>query len=285
VSCWEKIQIPPDYLLMLFKLGVMAAIGYAVLAAVLFLFQPRFVYYPDVGRSIIGTPKDHGLDYESVRIDTEDGEMLHGWFVPSKDATATVLFFHGNAGNISTRLGYLLMFYRLGYNTFIIDYRGYGESSGTPSEQGTYRDAQAAWRYLTEQRNIPSNRIVLLGESLGGAVATWLAVREKPALLVLASAFTSVADMAEAIYPFLPTHLLTRFDYNTGEYLRGVTCPVFVAHSPQDEIVPFEQGEALYASASEPKQFLELQGGHNNGFIYMREEWVRALGDFMRRYL
>jgi fermentation-respiration switch protein FrsA (DUF1100 family) len=285
VSCWEKIQIPPDYLLMLFKLGVMAAIGYAVLAAVLFLFQSRFVYYPDVGRNIIGTPKDHGLDYESVRIDTEDGEMLHGWFVPSKDATATVLFFHGNAGNISTRLGYLLMFYGLGYNTFIIDYRGYGESSGTPSEQGTYRDAQAAWRYLTEQRNIPSNRIVLLGESLGGAVATWLAVREKPALLVLASAFTSVADMAEAIYPFLPTHLLTRFDYNTGEYLRGVTCPVFVAHSPQDEIVPFEQGEALYASASEPKQFLELQGGHNNGFIYMREEWVRALGDFMRRYL
>jgi fermentation-respiration switch protein FrsA (DUF1100 family) len=285
VSCWEKIQIPPDYLLMLFKLGVMAAIGYAVLAAVLFLFQPRFVYYPDVGRNIIGTPKDHGLDYESVRIDTEDGEKLHGWFVPSKDATATVLFFHGNAGNISTRLGYLLMFYGLGYNTFIIDYRGYGESSGTPSEQGTYRDAQAAWRYLTEQRNIPSNRIVLLGESLGGAVATWLAVREKPALLVLASAFTSVADMAEAIYPFLPTHLLTRFDYNTGEYLRGVTCPVFVAHSPQDEIVPFEQGEALYASASEPKQFLELQGGHNNGFIYMREEWVRALGDFMRRYL
>jgi fermentation-respiration switch protein FrsA (DUF1100 family) len=285
VSCWEKIQIPPDYLLMLFKLGVMAAIGYAVLAAVLFLFQSRFVYYPDVGRNIIGTPKDHGLDYESVRIDTEDGEKLHGWFVPSKDATATVLFFHGNAGNISTRLGYLLMFYRLGYNTFIIDYRGYGESSGTPSEQGTYRDAQAAWRYLTEQRNIPSNRIVLLGESLGGAVATWLAVREKPALLVLASAFTSVADMAEAIYPFLPTHLLTRFDYNTGEYLRGVTCPVFVAHSPQDEIVPFEQGEALYASASEPKQFLELQGGHNNGFIYMREEWVRALGDFMRRYL
>jgi uncharacterized protein len=285
VSCWEKIQIPPDYLLMLFKLGVMAAIGYAVLAAVLFLFQPRFVYYPDVGRNIIGTPKDHGLDYESVRIDTEDGETLHGWFVPSKDATATVLFFHGNAGNISTRLGYLLMFYGLGYNTFIIDYRGYGESSGTPSEQGTYRDAQAAWRYLTEQRNIPSNRIVLLGESLGGAVATWLAVREKPALLVLASAFTSVADMAEAIYPFLPAHLLTRFDYNTREYLRGVTCPVFVAHSPQDEIVPFEQGEALYASASEPKQFLELQGGHNNGFIYMREEWVRALGDFMRRYL
>ena len=91
--------------------------------------------------------------------------------------------------------------------------------------------------------------------------------------------------MAKAIYPFLPTHLLTRFDYNTREYLRGVTCPVFVAHSPQDEIVPYEQGEVLYSAAPEPKQFLELQGGHNNGFIYMREEWVRALGDFMRRYL
>ena len=270
---------------MLFKLGVMAAIGYAILAAVLFLFQPRFVYYPDIGRNIISTPEDHGLDYESVKIETEDGETLHGWYVPAPDATATVLFFHGNAGNISTRMGYLLMFYDLGYSTLIIDYRGYGESSGTPSEQGTYRDAEAAWRHLTEQRNLPSNRIVLLGESLGGAVASWLAVREKPALLVLASAFTSVDDMAKAIYPFLPTHLLTRFDYNTREYLRGVTCPVFVAHSPQDEIVPYEQGEVLYAAAPEPKQFLELQGGHNNGFIYMREEWVRALGDFMRRYL
>ncbi len=270
---------------MLFKLGIMAALGYAVLAAVLFVFQPRFVYYPDTGRNIIGTPKDHGLDYESVEIETQDGEILQGWYVPAPNAPATVLFFHGNAGNISTRMGYLLMFYRLGYNTFIIDYRGYGESSGTPSEQGTYRDAQAAWRYLTEERNIPSTRIVLLGESLGGAVATWLAAREKPALLLLASAFTSIADMGAAIYPFLPTHLLTRFEYNTQEYLRGVTCPVFVAHSPQDEIVPFAQGQALYATAPEPKQFLELQGGHNNGFIYMREEWVSALGDFMRRNL
>ena len=182
-------------------------------------------------------------------------------------------------------MGYLLMFYRLGYNTLIIDYRGYGESSGTPSEQGTYRDAQAAWQYLTEERNIPATRIVLLGESLGGAVATWLAAREKPALLLLASAFTSIADMGAAIYPFLPTHLLSRFEYNTQEYLRSVTCPVFVAHSPQDEIVPFAQGQALYAAAPEPKQFLELQGGHNNGFIYMREEWVSALGEFMRRNL
>jgi uncharacterized protein len=270
---------------MLFKLGILVATGYAVLAGVLFLIQSRFVYYPEIGRTIISTPDAHGLDYESVKIHTEDGETLNGWFVPAKDATATVLFFHGNAGNISTRMGYLLMFYRLGYNTLIIDYRGYGESSGTPSEQGTYRDAQAAWRYLTEQRNIPSTRIALLGESLGGAVATWLAVREKPALLVLASAFTSVDDMAAAIYPFLPTHLLTRFQYNTRGYLRGVTCPVFVAHSPQDEIVPFTQGQALYASSPEPKQFVELQGGHNNGFIYMREEWVRALGDFMARNL
>jgi fermentation-respiration switch protein FrsA (DUF1100 family) len=233
----------------------------------------------------VATPDAHGLDYESVKINTEDGETLSGWFVPAKDATATVLFFHGNAGNISTRMGYLVMFHGLGYNTLIIDYRGYGESSGIPSEQGTYRDAQAAWRFLTDQRSIPSTRIVLLGESLGGAVAAWLAVREKPALLVLVSAFTSVADMAAAIYPFLPAHLLTRFQYSTRDYLQAVTCPVFVAHSPQDEIVPIEQGRALYAVAPEPKQFLELQGGHNNGFVYMRKEWVRALGDFLQANL
>jgi fermentation-respiration switch protein FrsA (DUF1100 family) len=177
------------------------------------------------------------------------------------------------------------MFYRLGYNTFIFDYRGYGESSGTPSEPGTYLDAQAAWQYLVEKRALPPDSIVLFGESLGGAIAAWLAAHEKPALLVLASAFTSVPDMAAKMYPFLPVRLLSRFEYNTIDYLRNVTCPVFVAHSPQDEIVPFAQGQALYDAAPDPKQFLELAGGHNNGFIYMRDNWEKALSEFIDKYV
>ena len=266
---------------MLFNLVIMIAVAYAALAMVIFLAQSRLIYYPESGRSIVGTPSDLGLAYESVEVSTSDSETLHGWFVPAPAATGTILFFHGNAGNISHRMEYLLMFYRLGYNTFIFDYRGYGQSSGSPSESGTYLDAQAAWRYLTEKKEILPTRIVLFGESFGGAVAAWLAAREKPALLVLASVFTSVPDMAAKIYPFLPVRLLSRFKYSTIEYLQSVTCPVFVAHSPQDEVVPFAHGRALYQVAPEPKQFLELQGGHNSGFIFMREDWVEALGKFI----
>lgn len=260
---------------------IMAAIAYGALALVIFFSQASLIYYPETGRNIIAAPDYVGLAYESVEISTTDGETLHGWFVPAPAANGTVLFFHGNAGNISHRMEYLLMFHRLGYNTFIFDYRGYGQSSGSPSEAGTYLDAQSAWRYLTEAKGIPPARIVLFGESLGGAVAAWLAMNEKPGMLALASVFTSVPDMAAKIYPFLPVRLLSRFDYNTIEYLQSVTCPVFVAHSRQDEIVPFAHGQALYQAASEPKQFLELQGGHNSGFIFMQEDWVKALGEFI----
>lgn len=269
---------------MLLNLAVMAIVTYAALLLLLFFAQPRLIYFPETGRDHITTPEQVGLAYESVEITTTDNETLHGWFVPAPAATATkgtVLFFHGNAGNISQRLYYLAMLAELGYATFIFDYRGYGRSSGSPSESGTYLDAQAAWHYLTATKGIPPAHVVLFGESLGGAVAAWLAAREKPGALVLASTFTSVPDMAAKIYPYLPVRLLSRFEYNTLEYLRSVTCPVFVAHSPQDEIVPFEQGRALFQAAPEPKQFLELQGGHNDGFIFMREPWIKALGDFI----
>ncbi|MEO7320659.1 MAG: alpha/beta hydrolase [Nitrosospira sp.] len=266
---------------MLFNLTIMAAIAYGALALVIFFSQSGLIYYPETERNIVATPDYVGLAYEPVEISTADGETLHGWFVPAPAASVTVLFFHGNAGNISHRMEYLLMFHRLGYNAFIFDYRGYGQSSGSPSEAGTYTDAQSAWRYLTEEKSISPARIVLFGESLGGAVAAWLAMNEKPGMLVLASVFTSVPDLAEKIYPFLPVRLLSRFDYNTIEYLKSVTFPTFIAHSRQDEIVPFAHGQALYQAAPEPKQFLELQGGHNSGFIFMQEDWVKALGNFI----
>jgi fermentation-respiration switch protein FrsA (DUF1100 family) len=267
---------------MLFNFAVMAAIAYILLAGFLFFAQSHLIYFPDYARDIAITPCDAGLAYESVGISTVDGETLHGWFVPAPEPSGTVLFFHGNAGNISHRMQYLSMFNSLGYNTFIFDYRGYGDSSGTPSEPGTYRDAEAAWDYLTQERSMPPGRIILFGESLGGAIAAWLAAREKPGLLVLASAFTSVPDMAAKLYPFLPVRLLSRFEYNTLESLSSVACPVFVAHSPDDEIVPFAQGQALYEAAPPPKEFLELQGGHNDGFIFMRKEWVGAMDEFIR---
>ncbi|PXW88867.1 hypothetical protein C8R34_10613 [Nitrosomonas sp. Nm84] len=262
-------------------LGLFVMFGVAYLAVVLLVYfgQSHLVYFPQ--QPISQTPKKIGLDYTSMHIATSDGETLHGWWVPVPDAKGTVLFFHGNAGNISHRLDYLTMFKQLGYNTLLLDYRGYGQSSGTPSESGTYLDAQAAWHYLTETQGIAPAQIVLYGESLGGAVAAWLAAREKPGLLVLASTFTSVPNLAAEIYPFLPVRWITRFQYNTLESLQSVTCPVLIAHSPQDEIIPFAHGQQLFQAASEPKQFLTLEGGHNTGFIFMQPEWVKSLGAFM----
>jgi len=261
-------------------LGVLAA-AYVGLALLLYIFQSHLVFYPGTGREISATPDQIGLPYQDIRLKTSDNISLHGWHIPAPQARGTVLFLHGNAGNISHRLDSVQMLHRLGYSTLILDYRGYGNSAGTPSEQGTYLDAEAAWRYLTQQQHIPACRIVLFGESLGGAVAAWLATRQKPAALVIASAFTSVPDLAQHIYPYLPVRWLARIRYATREYLRSVSAPVLIDHSPADDIIPFGHGRALFAAANPPKHFLELGGGHNNGFIFMRESWVRTLGDFL----
>lgn len=269
---------------MLWNIVVSIAIAYGVIVALLFLFQSRLVYFPEIGRDIAATPQAYGLDFESVNIATEDGETLHAWWVPAKDARGTILFFHGNAGNISHRIDYLLMFRRLGYATLIFDYRGYGKSTGSPSEEGTYRDAAAAWRWLTQTRGIGPGDIVFAGESLGGAVASWLAVRHAPPALVLLSTFTSAPDLGAQVYPFIPVRLISRFSYDNLANLRQIKAPVLVAHSRDDDIVPFGHGKRIFEAASEPKQFLEMRGGHNDGFVFMREEWVKALAGFLERH-
>ncbi|PTQ77661.1 hypothetical protein C8R26_1065 [Nitrosomonas oligotropha] len=268
---------------MLLNLLITLVVAYVVIVLLVYFGQSRLVYFPE--KQLSNTPGAVGLDYSSVNIPTSDGETLHGWWMPVPDAKGTVLFFHGNAGNISHRINYLTMFKRLGYDTLLFDYRGYGQSSGTPSESGTYLDAQAAWHYLTATKEIAPERIVLFGESLGGAVAAWLATREKPGLLVLASTFTSVPELAGEIYPFLPVRWISRFAYNTLASLQSVSCPVFIAHSPQDDIVPFHHSERLFQTAPEPKQFLPLEGGHNTGFIFMQPAWKRTLGAFMDEHL
>ena len=265
-------------------LGVLAA-GYGGLALLLFVTQASLVFYPETGREIVATPAQLGLPYEDLHLTTSDGISLHGWFIPAAQQRGTVLFLHGNAGNISHRLDSIQMFHRMGYSMLIFDYRGYANSGGKPSEQGTYRDAEAAWRYLTEQKQVPSCRIVLFGESMGGAIAAWLASREKPAALVIASGFTSVPDLAQKFYPWLPVRLLARIRYDTRVYLKNVSAPVLIAHSPQDEIVPYTHGQALFAAANPPKEFLELAGGHNDGFIFMRESWVGVLRDFLNKQM
>lgn len=265
--------------------SVLAAvgIGYAIVLVLVYLFQSRLVYFPEVGRAVTATPQAYGLSFEPVTITTEDNERLAAWWVPTENAQGAVLFFHGNAGNISHRLDYLAMFNRLRYSTLIVDYRGYGQSTGSPSEEGTYRDARASWDYLRHARAAREQDIVIVGESLGGAVAAWLAARERPRAVVLASTLTSVPDLGAQVYPFLPVRLLSRFSYDSLAAVRTIKAPLLVAHSREDDIIPYAHGRALYEAASEPKQFLELAGGHNDGFLFMRKEWVEALGAFLER--
>lgn len=269
---------------MLLEILGSVAIAYACVVALVFLFQSQLVYYPGIGREMAVTPQAYGLAFEAVEVVTEDGERLHAWWVPAEHARGTVLILHGNAGNISHRIDYLQMFHRLAYSTFIVDYRGYGRSTGSPSEEGTYRDALASWRHLTEQRGVRPDDIVLYGESLGAAVASWLAVRHPPRALVLASAFTSATDLGAQVYWFLPVRLISRIGYDNLANLRKIRAPVLIAHSRDDDIVPFSHGERLFAAAGEPKAFLEMRGGHNSAFVFAREEWVSALSAFLQRH-
>jgi len=263
-----------------------AALLYAALTAWVFFMQPRLIYYPDMpGRAIEITPDAVALDYEDVTLRTEDGESLHGWFVPHPSAGATLLFCHGNAGNISHRLDTIRLFHELGLNVLIFDYRGYGRSSGTTTEQGTYRDVDAAWNYLVGDRGIPPRSVVLFGRSLGAAVIADLAVRTRPGAVILESAFTSVPDMAARIYPWLPVRWLASYRYDNAEKIQDIAAPVLVIHSRDDEIIPFRQGKRLYTLANEPKQMLEMHGGHNDGFHASRDLYRPAVGDFIRQSL
>lgn len=261
---------------------------YAGFSLMLYLLQDRLVFLPHMpGRELEATPETIGLDFEDAWIDTEDGERLHGWFVPADDARGTLLFFHGNAGNISHRMESMLIFNRLGMNVLIVDYRGYGQSSGKPGEAGTFGDARAAWSYLVEQRRLPPGRIVIFGRSLGGAVGAWLASRPDvaPAGVIIESCFSSGLDMGRQLYPVLPVRLITRIYYPVREYVTNIRVPVLVAHSRHDEIIPFSMGQTIFDAAPEPKSFLEMEGDHNAGFWISRDKYVPALDDFLTSVL
>lgn len=265
---------------------MLAAVGYIVITSAVFLLQSRLVYLPNSpSRTLAATPAHIGLAYESVDFLAADGIRLNGWFLPAERPRGTLLFFHGNAGNISHRLGSLRLFNALGLSTFIFDYRGYGRSAGTTSEQGTYLDAEAAWRYLIAERGIPEQEIVYFGRSLGASIAAYLAMEKPPKALILESAFTSIADAGAQAYPFLPVHLLSRFEYNTRDYLKSITAPILITHSPQDEIIPFELGRELFAVANEPKTFLEIVGGHNGGFVASGETYINGMDAFLKAHL
>ncbi len=264
------------------KLVIVVIGAYAVLSIYVYYMQSSMIYYPNMpGRDLVATPENIGLNFQNVEFFTEDKVRLHGWFIPNKNAKRTVLFFHGNAGNISHRLESIEIFHRLELNVFIIDYRGYGQSEGKISEQGTYRDAEAAWNYLINTQGINEQEIIIFGRSLGASIASWLASKHTPAALIIESGFTSVPSMGQRFYPFLPIRWLTHFKYDTRQYVKNISCPVMVAHSKNDEIIPYDEGREIFDAAAEPKQFLEMRGGHNDGFMVSGSTYIEGLRSFI----
>jgi len=247
------------------SLLLVAALSLLSLTALMLAFERRLIYFPH--RPLELHPRDLGLRAEELRLEAK-GATLHGWWLPSQGARWNVLVCNGNAGNISYRLERArLMQEQLGVSVLLFDYRGYGLSTGSPDEAGTYEDARAAYDALAA-KGLTRERIVLFGESLGAAVAAQLALEREAAALVLESPFASIPEMARAVYPFLPpVGPLIRTRYDTLAKLPRLRTPLLVLHGARDEIVPIAQGRRVFAAAPEPKRFFEIPGaGHNDTY-------------------
>jgi len=264
-------------------LGMFLRVGLILAALYLFFrwFERSNIWMPR--RYFAATPDVVGLTYEDVSLQTADGPRLHGWYLPHEEAAASLLFCHGNAGNVSHRTESLRQLHSLGLNILIFDYRGYGRSDGRPSEEGTYLDALAAYEWL--QGRGPELPIILFGRSLGAAVAIDLAARGKGAALIAESGFTSVPELGQELFPILPVKWLVRTRYDSLAKMPQVKIPVLVIHSREDEIVPFHHGEALFEAAPGLKQFLEIHGGHNDGYILSEPEYLRGIQAFLDFYI
>ncbi|MBN2343185.1 MAG: alpha/beta hydrolase [Deltaproteobacteria bacterium] len=262
-------------------LSTLAAVGggYLLICTAVYMFQNRMVYHPLA--ELTQTPSDWGIPYENVHFQADDGVRLNGWFLPGRSGAPTVLFCHGNAGNMSGREAILTILHELGAAVFIFDYRGYGNSEGSPSEIGTVLDVQAAWRVLTEERGIAPNDIILFGRSLGGGVASHLASSVQCRGLVLMSTFTSLPQVGQQAYPFLPIKLLSRYEYPNQRIIRSLRIPVLIFHGKGDEVIPYAHGRSLWLSAHPPKRFVELKGGHNDAVIASQIEIKTALRVFL----
>ena len=253
-----------------------------LILAFLFLrfLEKKNLYFPL--RTIDATPKEIGLDYETVNITTEDGVEISGWFISAETPRATIIFCHGNGGNISHRLDKIKILSGLNLDVFIFDYRGYGMSKGSPSEKGLYLDAESVYNYLINVEKLSPQKIIVFGESLGSAVAVDLAHKHDMAGVILEGGFTSVGDMAKVIFPFVPTFIYAS-KFNAFEKIKSVKSPKLIFHSADDEIVPFELGKKLFNAAAEPKEFVKIQGGHNGAFLNSQDVFASRINEFVRR--
>ena len=237
------------------------------------------LYFPS--RSIGETPERAGLSSRELELDTDDGERLHGWWIGAPtDPLGHLLLCHGNAGNVGDRVLHAALLTAAGFDVLLFDYRGYGRSTGRPSEEGTYRDARAALRCLLKQPGVDPGRVLYLGESLGAAVALDLALERPPAGIALLSAFTGVREMARLHYPFVPAALVPDA-YPTLRRIGELRAPLLVLHGDSDDIVPVAHGRALFEAAPEPKRMHVFPGlGHNDLVPLAGAELARVIASW-----
>ncbi len=297
---------------LLIYLAALLLIAYLGWGVTLYILQPKLLYFPV--REVSCTPAELGLDFENVIFKSADGLQLSGWYVPApleartkavsahagdsvlrrpvNNSPFTILLCHGNGGNMTHCLDSIDIFHDLELSCFVFDYRGYGHSQGRPGEDGTYLDARAAYKWLTEKKKISPDNIIVFGRSLGGSIAAQLAGKSQVGALVIESTFTSYVDIGRKFYPYMPVRWFARFSYNTVQYIKDVLCPVMLIYSRDDEIVPFEFGRELYEAANEPKELVEIFGSHNDGFLVSGEiykdaltKWLKFLKEYKRQPL
>jgi fermentation-respiration switch protein FrsA (DUF1100 family) len=260
-------------------LATVAAVGYLAATLVVYLRQDELVYRPS--RRVEQDPSAVGLPFEAVTLATRDGERLGAWWIAPPAMRGAVVVSHGNGGNIDHRLHLARAFHDLGLATLLYDYRGYGASTGTPGERGTYLDAEAAYDHVAGARAVRAERIVAFGESLGGAVAIELARRRAVAAVVVEDTFSSLPDLAAEQYPWLPVRALARHRYDSLSKVAELGVPLLVIHSPEDELIAEAHGRRLYERARAPKRYLATGGRHNDGGFATRAGWVAEVGAFL----
>ncbi|WP_406273654.1 alpha/beta hydrolase [Nocardia sp. NBC_00881] len=231
-------------------------------------------------RTVLHTPAVLGMDYTDLSPRTADGEILHAWWMPARNSIGHILFAHGNAGNIGDRVPIFALLTEAGFDVLAFDYRGYGRSTGRPTEHGTYLDARAARKAMLAQPGVDPDRVVYLGKSLGGGVMLELAQEHPPAGLMLMSTFTGIRDAARSVYPFLPAPLVPNA-YPSERRIRALRAPVLIMHGDQDELLPLRHAERLYAAAREPKRLVVFpRAGHNDLILVGGSAWYDLVRDW-----
>jgi uncharacterized protein len=266
------------------RLLALVVLCYLVVLIVLRFNESRMLYVPGGSRTLLDPPPELDLGVRRVRLVASDGVRLVSWAMPAdKGSGYWLLICHGNAGNISEvgRPYHYAGLRALGLSLFAFDYRGYGESEGMPSEEGLYRDADAAYRYLRDTMAVPPSRIVVFGHSLGSAVAVELVSRVPAAGLVLDGALTSVIERAQELFPYAPVRWVARSRYPSIERVGRLTLPKLFLHAQGDEVIPLAHGRRLFEAAAEPKEFVALRGGHGDAFEVDSAAYFGAIGRFI----